>query len=113
MGNLQYSSERKGDTAIVRIGGSLDAETAPGFASRLRGEIDKGAKIIICAMPELDYIASAGMGVLISTNEELNREGGKMVMASMNDKVKKIFKLLGFDNLFETYGDEKSAIDAI
>lgn len=113
MGKLQYSSERKNEIVIVRISGSLDAETAPGFASRLKTEIDKGAKKIICVMPDLDYIASAGMGVLISTNEELNRKGGKMVMASMNGKVKKIFKLLGFDNLFESYSDEKSAINAI
>ena len=97
---------------LIRIGGSLDAETAPKFGKKLEAEMDKGALKIVCSMAKLDYIASAGMGVLISVNESLSRRGGAIHLSSMNDKIKKIFKLLGFINIFKIYDNDDQAIDS-
>jgi anti-anti-sigma factor len=97
---------------LVRVGGSLDAETAPKFDSKIKGEIEKGAKKIVCNMESLDYIASAGLGVLIGANDTLSKQGGEIRISSMNDKIKKIFKLLGFISLFKIFEDDQKAIDS-
>jgi len=112
MGVLQYSSAKQGNVTLIRIGGSLDAETAPKFSKKLEGEMKKGTVKIVCNMAQLDYIASAGLGVLISFNESLGRKGGEIRISAMNEKIKKIFKLLGFINIFNIFDTDDKAIDS-
>jgi anti-sigma B factor antagonist len=112
MGVFQYSSSRHGSITLIHIGGSLDAETAPKFDAKIKGEIEKGAKKIICNMERLDYIASAGLGVLISANELVGRQGGEIRIAAMNEKIRKIFRLLGFINLFKLFENDQIAMDS-
>jgi len=112
MSILQYSSSKHGDVTLIRVGGSLDAETSPKFDKKIAGEIQKGTKKIVFNLESLDYIASAGLGVLIGANENLSKSGGYIRLSSMNEKTRKIFKLLGFINLFEIYDNDDKAIDA-
>ena len=110
MSVFQYSSSKIGDVTCIRVGGSLDAETAPKFDSKLTGEISKGTKKIVCNLGKLDYIASAGLGVLISANDTLSKKGGQLRLSEMNDKITKIFKLLGFLNLFKIFENDDKAM---
>ena len=112
MSILQYSSSKHGDVTLIRIGGSLDAETASKFDQKIQGEIQKGAKKVVCSMEALDYIASAGLGILISANEKLAKSGGEIRLSCMNQKISKIFKLLGFINLFKIFPDDEKAVES-
>ena len=112
MSLFQYSSTKQGRVTVISVGGSLDAETSPRFEEKLRAEIKRGAVKIVCNMSKLDYIASAGLGVLISINDTLSKKGGEIRLASMNEKIKKIFKLLGFINLFKIYNNDEEAVDS-
>jgi anti-sigma B factor antagonist len=112
MAVFQYSSSKHGPVTLIHIGGSLDAETSPKFDAKIRGEIDKGATKIVCNLEHLDYIASAGLGVLIGANDTLSKKGGEIRISAMNEKIKKIFKLLGFINLFKIFEDDQKAVDS-
>jgi anti-sigma B factor antagonist len=112
MAVFQYSSSKHGTVTLIRVGGSLDAETSPKFHAKINGEIEKGARKIVCNLEHVDYIASAGLGVLISANETLSKSGGEVRLSAMNDKIRKIFKLLGFINLFKIFEDDQKAIDS-
>jgi anti-sigma B factor antagonist len=112
MSRLQYSLSEQGNIAVIKIGGRLDVETSPEFHKRLKELVDKGTKNVVINMGKLIFIASAGLGVLINLNGAIKKNGGKLVLSSMSDKIAKIFKLLGFINLFETYESDQKAIDA-
>lgn len=112
MSRLQYSLSEKGNVAVIKIGGRLDVETSPEFHKRLKELIDKGTKNVVINMGKLIFIASAGLGVLINLNSAIEKNGGKLVLSSMSDKIAKIFKLLGFINLFEIYESDQKAVDA-
>ncbi|MCP4137357.1 MAG: STAS domain-containing protein [bacterium] len=112
MSVLRYSSSKQGKVMVINIGGNLDAETAPKFNEKLTGEIKKGAMKVLVNMENLEYIASAGLGVLISANETLKKKNGDIKISAMNDKIKKIFKLLGFTNLFKVYDTDEKALDS-
>jgi len=109
MSKLNYSSEKKGGITLIRIGGSLDIDTTPSLKKNLDEEIKKGAKKIVCNMGKLDYIASIGLGALINANQILTEKGGEFRISAMNEKIKKIFKLLGFINIFKIYPDDEKA----
>jgi anti-sigma B factor antagonist len=59
---------------------------------------------------ELDYIASAGLGVFMAYIEDVRETGGDIKLTNMNDKVYNVFDLLGFPTLYDILDDEKDAI---
>jgi anti-sigma B factor antagonist len=112
MAVFQYSSAKHGKVTLVNVGGSLDSQTAPRFDEKLRNEIDRGGLRIVCNMSKLEYISSAGLGVLIGINAALAKKKGELKISSMNDKIRKIFTLLGFINLFKIYNSDDDAVES-
>lgn len=49
----------------------------------------------------LEYISSAGLGVLLKTQKRLVASGGKLRLAGVNRHLQDIFSYSGFDQLFE------------
>lgn len=48
----------------------------------------------------LDYISSAGLGILLSTQKRLAASGHELLLNNMNGHIREIFDLCGFDQLF-------------
>lgn len=50
---------------------------------------------------KLDYISSAGLGVLLMTQKRLKENGEQLILKGMNKHIREIFKYAGFDMIFE------------
>jgi anti-sigma B factor antagonist len=50
---------------------------------------------------DLDYISSAGLGVLLGTQKRLTEAGGRLKLTNMNRHIREIFRMAGFDHIFE------------
>jgi anti-sigma B factor antagonist len=111
MATFQVSIVRKGRMSKFNIGGSLDVQSASAFNSKLQEEMKRGPNIMVISMQKLDYISSAGLGVLINANEVMQKAGRELRLCGLNEKVKNIFKLLGFVKLFKIYESEKEAAE--
>ena len=77
--------------------GRLDASqasAAQAFLDRLQGSVtlDCGA---------LDYLSSAGLGVLLKTQKRLLASAGKLRLTNVNRHLQDIFAYSGFDQIFE------------
>jgi anti-anti-sigma factor len=49
----------------------------------------------------LEYISSAGLGVLLKTQKRLMGSGGRLRLAGVNRHLRDIFQYSGFDQIFE------------
>ena len=49
----------------------------------------------------LEYISSAGLGVLLMTQKRLGESGGGLKLINMSKHIKDIFQYAGFDTIFE------------
>ena len=52
---------------------------------------------MIVDFEDLDYISSAGLRVILKTSKTLKRSEGSIVLCSMQDYVKEVFEIAGFD----------------
>jgi len=48
----------------------------------------------------LEYISSAGLGILILTQKRLHREGGGLTLANVNPHITNVLRLAGLDRVF-------------
>jgi len=88
--------ERTADGTVV-VTGRLDAAEAARAQSFLDG-VD-GAVTLDCS--GLDYISSAGLGVLLKTQKRLLAANGKLRLAGLKPHLVDVFTYSGFDQLFE------------
>ena len=79
---------------IIALEGRLDTTTAPELEAELSGK--KDAAEIEFDFSKLEYISSAGLRVLLSTQKAMNATGGKMVIKNVPDEVLEVFEITGF-----------------
>ena len=86
-----------GANGEVVIAGRLDAAqcaAAQTFLDRLQGPVTMDCT-------RLEYISSAGLGVLLKTQKRLMASSGKLRLAGVNRHLQDIFQYSGFDQIFE------------
>jgi anti-anti-sigma factor len=61
----------------------------------------------------LEYLSSAGLRVLLSTAKEMRRRDGKFVLCSLNEFVKELFDVSGFQSLIPIADSVESGIEML
>jgi anti-sigma B factor antagonist len=110
MTGLEVSSKERNGVAVVHLKGYLDAHTAPDFEKVLRDLIDSDRIRLVVNLSDLNYIASAGVGVFMGFIEELRGRGGDIKLAEPTEKVYRVFDLLGFHLLYDICKKEDEAV---
>ncbi len=91
---LQIDYGNEGQVVVV---GRLDAAQSPvaqTFLDTVAGEV-----VVDCS--KLEYISSAGLGVLLKTQKRLAGAGGKLRLIEVNRHLRDIFMYSGFDQIFD------------
>ena len=86
-----------GQEGKVLLSGRLDAAEAPAAQSFL----DRVEGVATLDCDRLDYISSAGLGVLLKTQKRLLASNGKLRLAGLKPHLHDVFTYSGFDQLFE------------
>ncbi|MFQ5527120.1 MAG: STAS domain-containing protein [Thermoanaerobaculia bacterium] len=50
---------------------------------------------------DLKYISSAGIGTLLAAHKDLQERGCSLKLVNMNEHIRELFELAGFDMVFE------------
>jgi anti-anti-sigma factor len=61
----------------------------------------------------LEYLSSAGLRVLLTAAKEMRRKDGKLVLCSLNEFVKEIFEVSGFQSLIPIVDSVESGIEVL
>jgi anti-sigma B factor antagonist len=106
-----FSVERSatGDITLLSLSGFLDAHTAPEFEGAVESALDAGQNRLVVDGGGLTYISSAGLGVFMGFIEEFREAGGDIKICGLSDKVREIFSLLGFEELFDIVDNVEEA----
>lgn len=97
---------------LVSVKGYLDSSTFQDLQDHLHDLIDEGDCRVIVEFGELNYISSAGLGVLMGMLQEAREKSGDLKLANMSNKVRNLFDMLGFSRLIRIYDDVESAKQA-
>lgn len=83
-----------GKTLTVKVSGRLDTTTAPDLEAELKSSLD-GIEELVLDFSDLEYISSAGLRVLLSSQKTMNSQG-TMKVTGVNDVISEIFEVTGF-----------------
>lgn len=87
----------KGDNGSIVFSGRLDAAQC----AKAQAFLDAQPTPAEFDFAGLEYISSAGLGVLLKAHKRLLAGGGKLRLVNVNHHIHDIFKYSGFDQLFD------------
>ena len=83
-----------GNDLTLSLAGRLDTTTAPQLEAELKESL-VGVKYLVLDVKALEYLSSAGLRVLLSTQKLMNKQGS-MVVRGANETITEIFEVTGF-----------------
>ncbi len=96
---------------VVELSGHLnlgnELMTVEAAVKRL---IQDGARKLVVDLTKLDYIDSAGIGMLVGCNGQMDRAGGKMRLAGAQGSVAKAFGVVHMDHITSLDPDVDTAL---
>jgi anti-anti-sigma factor len=87
------------DTSI-RISGRFDASQV-NTAEQVLDEVERSFEL---DCQELEYISSAGIGVLLGTFKRLHETGENFRMVNVKPQIRQVFRYSGLDKVFQIEG---------
>lgn len=81
----------------LSLEGRLDTTTAPQLESELKASLD-GIVSLILDFEALEYISSAGLRVLLSTQKVMSKQGN-MIIRHINETIAEVFEVTGFSDI--------------
>lgn len=94
---LNINKTIEGSKATFALSGRLDTSSAPQLEQELKASLN-GVTELILDFKELDYISSAGLRVLLSSQKIMNKQGS-MTIRNVNETVMEIFEVTGFSDI--------------
>jgi anti-sigma B factor antagonist len=99
------------NTAVIYPRGHLDAHNVERFEKEILKLIENDYANIVVNCKDLNYISSAGMGIIMGYLDEIREKGGDIKLCSVSERVYEIFDLVGFTEIYDFLNDEESALE--
>ena len=94
---MVLNKQRSGDTLTIAPEGRLDTVTSPELEKAVKGSLD-GVTELIFDLAGLEYISSAGLRVLLSSQKIMNGKGSMKVI-HVNEMIAEVFEITGFTDI--------------
>ena len=93
---MQIEKQVNGTEWTVALQGRLDTATSPQLEAELKDL--SGVTGLVLDFAGLEYLSSAGLRVLLSTQKTMNKQG-RMVIRNVNETIAEVFEITGFSNI--------------
>lgn len=98
--DIDVQIETIDDTTILRPIGDIDLSRAPSLRQQLGSAQRNRPKRLIIDLGSVPYMDSSGVATLVEAMQVARRNGGTLVLSSLQEKVKSIFEIARLDMVF-------------
>jgi anti-sigma B factor antagonist len=99
------------DVTVVELTGHLNlGNELMSLEVAVKRVIQEGARKLVIDVTKLEYIDSAGIGMLVACNGQMDRAGGKMRVAGASGTVSKAFDVVHMDRIMSLDADVDTAL---
>ena len=94
---MEITKTQGGTKLTVAVSGRLDTNTAPELDAAIKESIE-GMTEVVLDIADLEYISSAGLRVLLSTQKTMMRQGSMKVI-NVQEPVMEVLEVTGFSDI--------------
>jgi anti-anti-sigma factor len=109
---MDVREEQVGDVTVVQVKGRLDSTTSPMLGECLGAMLSAAKARVLVDFSQLEYISSAGFRVLLQAAKRAEQNAARLVLCGVSGKVRQLFDLGGFLDLFAIAGSREEGVAA-
>jgi anti-anti-sigma factor len=109
---MDLDESKVGGVTVVGVRGRLDTTGAPFLGERLAALVDGDAPRVLVDLAGLEYVSSAGLRVLLVAAKRAAERNGRLALSGLSPKVRQLFELGGFLDLFPIHASREDALAA-
>jgi anti-sigma B factor antagonist len=102
--------ERSPGVWVMTLTGQFDFSRVSAARTLINKRVEEGAQTLVVNLDGLEYIDSAGLGVLVGTLARLRERDGKLAVVCNNPRVRRVFEITKLTQLLALYETEGEAI---
>ena len=110
---MEINSNEKNGIVSITIKGRLEADSSPEAEKVVREVLRGPTTRLLFNLSGLEYLSSAGLRVVLTAAKEMKRRDGKIVLCSLNEFVKEIFEVSGFQSLIPIADSVESGVELL
>lgn len=107
---MEIVDEKMDGVNVLRLEGRLDASSAKNLKEKVGALAREKRLNLVIDMAAIDFIDSSGLGSLVSSLRSVNKLGGDIKIASLQDQVRAIFELTRLHRIFQIFNEREDAI---
>ncbi len=96
---MEINVAQDANKATITLEGKLSVATSPDLEAAIQG-LPTNTNEFVIDLANLEYISSAGLRVLVSTEKIAGQRGGKMLLLHPNEEVAEVFDMTGLADVF-------------
>ncbi len=109
---MEILEEKVNDVAVLKLQGRLEASSAKDIKEKVDLLSKENRVKLVIDMGGIDFIDSSGLGALVSSLRSVNKLGGDIKIAALQDQVRAIFELTRLHRIFGIFDDSNAAAES-
>ena len=109
-GRLSVVPRHNDDALVVRVTGDLDVLTAPTLGTYLDVALADAPSMLIVDITELEFLSSAGIGLLVETHRLTGRAGISLRVVAEGPATSRPLQRMRIDEIIDLYPTVAEAI---
>jgi anti-sigma B factor antagonist len=106
---MKILEEKINDIDVLKLEGRIDAANAKDIKEKVGGLSKENRVKLVIDLGAVDFIDSSGLGSLVASFRSVNKLGGDIKIAALQDPIRSIFELTRLHRVFDIYDDSQSA----
>jgi len=97
-------------TIVIVLPQRFDSANAMEIEAEIKEILSGNPGQVLLDLSHMDYIASAGIRILLVVTRSVMKSGGKIAFVSLQPRVRQIFEMGGFLKVFPIYATKEGAL---
>ncbi len=111
---MEITSEKAGDSLVVRVFGELDLDTARDFRTRVDADLDRyRCRNVVLDFGGVAFVDSSGLGAILGRYKRAREKGGQVALCRPLPHVGRLLDLAGVVRIVRTYRGVEEALAAL
>ncbi|AIE58755.1 anti-sigma factor antagonist [Bacillus methanolicus] len=99
--NMTIEVEDTDSLVEVKVGGEIDAYTAPKLREKLFPISEKDGVQMIVDLSGVTYMDSTGLGVFVGVFKKVRSNNGKFKLIGLSSRLERLFKITGLADIID------------
>jgi len=107
---MKITQRVEGDVTVLVPEGWIDTQVAADLDQALQSAVSSSSHNMVVDMSRVEFISSIGLRALAAALGRCREDGGDMKIAGLNERLARVFSIVGFDVLMSVHDTPEAAI---